>query len=210
MKTFIAAALSLLTLGTASAANKCTGPDGKVTYQDAPCTGAAKSAAVELQPSQSELEKLARQQWRFSRERDPMTDEVMCFAISSEVWLGAGYRQTADVHIQFAVNPNTRGSTLTVRSRQGQTSGIFHVNIDGTGIKVDNNPFVPIAKKISPHAIGFEPGSTTQLVTQMLSAKEARLRIRLWPYDALRDTDAISMRGAQQALQSAMQCGAKP
>ena len=138
-----------------------------------------------------------------------MTDEVMCFAISSEVWLSAGYRQTADVHIQFAVNPNTGGSALTVRSRQGQTPGIFHVNIDGTGIKVDNNPFVPITKKISPHAVGFESSAAAQLVTQMLSAKEARLRIRLWPYDALRDTDAISMRGAHQALQSAMKCGTK-
>ncbi|MEO7159057.1 MAG: hypothetical protein ABIX00_00840 [Polaromonas sp.] len=44
----IAAALSAL-CAPAWAVNKCTGPDGKVTYQDAPCTN--KGGAIEVRPA---------------------------------------------------------------------------------------------------------------------------------------------------------------
>lgn len=48
LKTAISIAL-LLAAGQAMAVNKCTGPDGKVTFQDAPCAG--KGGAIEVKPA---------------------------------------------------------------------------------------------------------------------------------------------------------------
>lgn len=49
MKVSIAAALLVALCAPAWAINKCTGPDGKVAYQDAPCAG--KGETVEVRPS---------------------------------------------------------------------------------------------------------------------------------------------------------------
>lgn len=47
-KIFVVAVALLAT--QAWAVNKCTGPDGKVTYQAAPCSAAASGEALKLQP----------------------------------------------------------------------------------------------------------------------------------------------------------------
>lgn len=50
---FLGTAACLALAAPAWAINKCTGPDGKVSFQDAPCTGGGKGEKVEVRLSSS-------------------------------------------------------------------------------------------------------------------------------------------------------------
>lgn len=50
---FLGTAACLVLAAPAWAINKCTGPDGKVSFQDAPCAGAGKGEKVEVRLSSS-------------------------------------------------------------------------------------------------------------------------------------------------------------
>lgn len=50
---FLGTAACLALAAPAWAINKCTGPDGKVSFQDAPCAGAGKGEKVEVRLSSS-------------------------------------------------------------------------------------------------------------------------------------------------------------
>lgn len=203
---FLAAALSLVCL-PASAVNKCTGPDGKISYQESPCGSSSKSTTVEIQPGPAELAK----QWKFSRQRDDMTGREVCFATSPEVLMNVsrGMYSYATVFVQFSVLPNFGGMAMTVRSRQGEASGLFHTNIDGLGVKVDGGPFVPLTEKVSSNVLSFGEKLPKDLISAMQESQSIRLRLRFWPYDQLQDSQPIGLMGFKKAMLAAMGCASK-
>ena len=207
MKAIATLLVAVSVCGPSAAINKCSGADGRVTYQDAPCDGASKPSTIAVQSAPQDPDK----QWRFVRSKDPMTSQEACFAISPEVIINAsfGTRSYAKVFVQVAVLPNFGGMALTVRSRQGDARGIFHHDIAGLGVRVDDGPFVPLIEKISANALGFSDSVPQGLLAAMEHGQVIRLRLRFWPYDQLHDSGAIGLGGFKQATLSAMRCASK-
>ena len=185
--------------GSAFAINKCTGKDGKVTYQEAPCEGAVNAQQIKVPLSAEELAK----RWEFSRQRDSMTGRAMCFAVSPQVLVRAS-RSYEFIRLQLAVAPGLM--SLTVRTREG-SSTIFHNNIAGLGIKVGEGAFVPLSVKISQHALGFGEGDMPPVLGSLKNAKSFRVRVRFWPWDEHADSEDGSLEGVLPAVQAALKCG---
>lgn len=208
MRSLILLASAAIVSHAAWGANKCTSASGKVTYQDAPCVGASTAAAVEIQPSQRDLEQRAKDQWQFSKVRDSMTGKITCIAVSPTVaeTLGPGYRNTAYLTLQLAVDADTSAAIFTVRTKQEYSSVIFHNNLSGLGAKIGPSTFLPLTKKLGQHVLAFDKALPPELLQELASAKESRLRVRFWPYDQIHDTLPISMSGSKQAILQALRC----
>lgn len=188
--------------GQASAVNKCTSPNGSVSYQAAPCEAAAKAE----QPTHIQSQGLpSSERWDFSKQKDEMTGRTTCFAVSPSaflMWGRGGYNKTR-VRIQIAASPEA-GLSLTVRSTTGGPT--FHPKFAGSGIKIDNNDFLPFTRSIESHGLGFEQGTQPIIIGQLASAQSFRARVRMWPFDELLDTDPISTAGFKGAMQQALAC----
>lgn len=207
MKLFAAFVLVAFACEPAMAVNKCTQADGKIAYQDAPCNSASRASELRLAPPPQD----PALSWRFSREKDAMTGAETCFAVSPEIIMNAsfGMHTYANVSVQLAVLPNFGGMALTVRSRPGEAAGIFHHDISGLGVKVDDGQFVPIDERIASNALGFATGAVPDLLGAMQRGKNIRLRLRFWPYDKLDDSRPIALDGFHQAARLALSCASR-
>lgn len=186
----------------AYAINKCTGADGKASYQEAPCGDAARAQKIDVPSARPEPEEM----WLFSREKDDMTGKTTCFAVSPSGYIswGFGSRNSTNIRVQLAVGTEFSGALLTIRSTTG--GPVFHNNLAGTGMKVDGQPFVELTTKHNAHALGPAPGSATDLLGIMQNGKSFRVRVRMWPYEQLIDTRPIPLAGYESAVKRAMLC----
>lgn len=204
MRNMMLCAAVLATLcAPAWAVNKCTGADGKVVYQDAACSVAAKTVAqVKTWDSTGNTS----QAWRFSRNKDSMTGREVCFAVSPFIYTGdrgvSGGLVT--VWIQVAIGTDA-AVALTVRTSEA-SSKLFHNDISGMGIKVDEKEFTPFTQKVNAHVVSFSDAATFALLAQMETGSQIRMRLRFWPYDQLHDTPPTSMVGFKPALAQAKAC----
>ncbi|QPF74220.1 hypothetical protein G8A07_15705 [Roseateles sp. DAIF2] len=187
------------------AVQKCTLPDGRVVYQDAPCsTGAASSQQVDVvsasgRPGDS---------WEFSRQKDDMTGTSSCFATSPAVYTNyrSVHAKLAYVWVQLHMTPKSEQPAFTVRT-SSSSSDLFHHDLSGTGIKVDRHEFQPFTQRVAAHALSFTSEATeTEVVQQMSVGQDLRLRLRFWPYDKLHDTEPVSLRGFKQAASRMRAC----
>lgn len=187
------------------AVNKCTGPDGKVAYQDAPCANTSKATEVNLSGSTGG----SREGWSFSRQKDEMDGHVTCFASSPTIY--TGYRgihsRMVTVHMQVAMS-KAFPLLLTVRT-SAASSDLFHNDLGSMGVKVDSNEFVPITQKFNAHAIGFSDEVALNVMQQLVAGKQFKMRLRFWPYQQLHDTDPVSLSDFKQAWALARACLAK-
>lgn len=199
----LACAISLLMLTTpAQAINKCKGPDGRISYQEAPCDTAAAGEKLQHVPKGD----ANYETWEFLRERDQMTGATTCFAVSPSthiVW-GRGYRNNTAISMQLAVAAGGTDMSLSVRATSGGPA--FHSKIDGSGIKIDDGEFIRLTRSIGSHGLGVAKTLEPSILGQLSNGRELRIRTRMWPYDDLHDTKAIPLAGFKGAAQRAMAC----
>lgn len=193
---------AMLAAGPSWAINKCTGPDGKVTYQEARCPGASK-AADEVKTWGAGGRPGER--WEFIRQQDEMTGTVACFAGSPYTYVMAS-RTAVAARVLVAFGKGARAVTVRTIDVGGD---LFHTDLSGMGVKVDANEFLPITRSINQHAVGFSPVAQDQLIDQLNGARSIKLRLRFWPYDTLRDSEALSTDGMKQSLAAAQACAAR-
>jgi len=184
------------------AINKCTGPDGKVTYQEAQCPSAS-TAADEVKTWGAGGRPGER--WLFTRQKDEMTGAVVCFAGSPYTYVMAA-RNAVAVRLLVAYGKGAR--VVTVRTIE-VGGDLFHNDLIGMGVKVDGNEFLPITRSVNQHAVGFSPVAQEQLIGQLDGARSIKLRVRFWPYDSLRDSEALPTDGMKQSLAAAQACAAQ-
>ena len=194
-----------LATSPAWAVNKCTGPDGKVAYQDAPCANTSQATTIKL-PDSSNVSGAG---WVFSRQKDEMDGRVVCFAASPTIYTGyrSGRSNLVYVNLQIAMS-KAYPLLLTIRTSTA-SSDLFHNDIGGMGIKVDGNEFVRITEKFNANAVGFTDDVALNVVQQLTDGKTLKMRLRFWPYQQLHDTDPISLGNFKQAWASAHACLAK-
>lgn len=192
----------LLAASPAWAINKCTGPDGKVAYQDAPCGNASKAVEVKLPGNSSG----PRGGWDFSRQKDEMDGHVTCFASSPTIYTGyrGGHNKMVTVHMQVAMS-KAYPLLLTIRTSTAG-SDLFHNDLGSMGVKVDSNEFVPITRKFNANAVGFPDEVALNVMQQLVDGKAFKMRLRFWPYQQLHDTDPISLGSFKQAWALAREC----
>jgi hypothetical protein len=187
----------VLAAGQALAINKCTSPDGKVVFQDAPCTNSQKAESLKITSPIGASDK----QWSYTKEKDQMTGKTTCFVQSPSVWV-RGVKGVPNVYLLVAMRGDVQA--LTVR---GETStDLLHNQLDGMGVKVDENGFIKLTRKINATTVGFSAADQTDLLTQLSNGKQIRARVRFWPWDALGDSEPLSLIGFKQAYALAMQC----
>lgn len=187
---------------SAWAINKCTGPDGRVVYQEAACSSDSKTAEVKVAPTAAQM--AAR--WQFGQFKDEMTGSSVCFLASPTIYTGMRNIQSGFAHVtvQLAVG----GPGVTALSIRTRTSGsdLFHHDLSGTGIKVDGNDFEPLTRRFNAHAVGFSGPQEAAVTRQLEAGRQFRLRLRFWPYQQLHDTDPISLAGFKEAMTKALNC----
>lgn len=200
----VATALAALS-APAWAINKCTAPDGKVVYQEIPCEAKSQAAEVKVFSDKSG----SGQGWKFSRQKDDMDGQVVCFASSPTIY--TGYRgvhsKMIPVHVQVAMS-KAYPLLLSIRT-SAAGSDLFHNDLLGMGVKVDSNEFVPITQKFNANAIGFPDEVMLNVMQQLVEGRELRLRLRFWPYQQLHDTDPVPLGSFKQAWALARECSKK-
>lgn len=191
--------------GPSSAVNKCTGSDGKVIYQEAACASSAKAERIQIAPGP----RAAEGRWSFARQKDSMTGEETCFAASPTTYLLSRPQRyafaTVFLQLSASANGGRKQPLITVRSWESG-DGAFHNDITGTGLRVDELPFVPLAIKYGSHVLGLREESTSALLGQLDAGRAFRVRLRFWPYDQLVDSKPIPLDGYKQAMAAFQRC----
>lgn len=190
----------LLFLGApnAWAVNKCTGPDGKVSYQESPCPTAARTQEMAAAPlSAAEASKL----WQYTRAVDSMTNTKTCAVISPTTYLvGRNYRDVTDARVVVTALANER-FLASVHIGKGN---LIHNDVRGMGLKAEPGQFYPLDIKAGQKLVSTSQSGA--VIDELLAARSVRLRLRFWPYDDLLDTDPIEMAGFRQAMVQAANC----
>ena len=204
-KSLLAAAVLAALCAPSWAINKCTGPDGKVAYQEAPCDANNQGSEIKVVSGKPG----SGQGWQFSRQKDDMNGRVVCFASSPTIY--TGYRgvhsKMISVHVQVAMSKEYP-LLLSIRTSTAG-SDLFHNDLLGMGVKVDGNEFVPITQKFNSNAVGFPDEVALNVMQQLVAGKELRLRLRFWPYQQLHDTDPVPLGSFKQAWALARDCFSK-
>lgn len=202
MRLFLIASLMIVAWGPVYAVNKCKGADGRVTYQEVPCASDQTAEVLKNIPQTARPGGV----WQFLRQRDDMTGGEVCFAVSpiATIYWGRRYAYSVHLMVQLAVPVGGSYASLTVRSRDENSS--FHPRYAGGGIKVGGNEFVPFTRAIESRGLGFEQAVEPTLLAQLGASGDFRLRVRMWPWDTLHDTEPISTSGFAKAAQRAMAC----
>ena len=191
------------------AINKCTLADSKVVYQDAACD--TKSKTIEQVKTWDSTGKTGTtaEVWQYSRQKDSMTGREICFAISPSVLTGYRGVNSGFAHVWVQIAMNAAGLVaLTVRTSEA-SNDLFHNDISGMGVKVDEKEFMPFSRKVTAHALGFSDTSTGALLSQLEGGNHIRMRLGFWPYEKLHDAPPISLIGFKPALAQAKECTKK-
>lgn len=192
-------------ISTAWAVNKCTGADGKISYQEAACTNTVNKVELASAPCCTATDSAS---WQFERSKDSMTGIVTCFATSPKGLISTGPRGTTFVDVQIAL----RKEFASILIRSDRQTDIFHHKLDGMGIKVEGFNFMPITQKTNANAVGFANlvDGASLILSMFPKAKSFQLRLRFWPWDGLNDTfQPISLKGFTQAFALADACAKK-
>lgn len=199
--TATAAVLLAIAAAPAWAINKCTGPDGSVAFQDAPCAATAKKSESVKTWDSNLSGRSTPGTWEFRRTKDDMTGRTGCLVISP-VTTPEPKGDFKFIPVNLAISVAASGTVFGVRTSTDKD--LFHNDIYGMGVKLDNLDFVALDVKAGQHVMGSSKGQ--QLIESLPSARTIRLRLRFWPYDTLYDTMAIDAGGFAQAFAQAKSC----
>ena len=194
---FLAAVL--LVVSPVWAINKCTGADGKVTYQEMACANESKSAETVKTWDNSTSSRS--EAWRFERKKDELTGKVSCFAMSPITYpkIGPGSK-FIPVHAVVL----TTGDTEVLGVRTSDDKNLFHNDVSGIGMKTDNGSFTPMSVKSGSHVVGV--ADSAAMIGALEKSKSLTVRVRFWPYDQLHDMEPISSAGFAAALRQTRAC----
>lgn len=194
--------LMILTWLPAHAINKCTGPDGKVTYQESACPNSAKdSKSIEIRENGSASTAVAGS-WKFTRSDDDMTGKVSCLVTSPVTYPGKKSVPKGFYPISVAILFKPEGSVFGLRT--SENSVIFHSDLSSTGVKTDNSGFIPISVRASGSVVSITDSEA--FISLLDKAQQLQIRARFWPYDQLYDMVPLSMSGYQAAASQARSC----
>lgn len=200
--TLLIVTAALLAASPAWAINKCTGPDGKVTYQEIACpTDAKADQKVKTWQNSSGNEPGS---WKFVRKLDDMTGKVACMAMSPITSPKTpAPNKFIPVHMVVAV---TAESEL-IGLRTSDNSNLFHNDLSGMGVKTDSGPFIPLSIKAGSHVVGVS--NSEALIGALSSSRQLLVRARFWPFEQLYDMEPISSAGFASAINQARTCAGR-
>jgi hypothetical protein len=195
-------ALSVLALvadhGTAGVF-KCTNPDGSVTYSQTKCADSEDESQVELTP---DLADRSNGIWGSELQVDELIGKRYCLLFSR---YGSAFANTTARGMELTPIYIRVSENKTVYVISG-TEGLFAHEIAGLGLRVDDNPFVPIDVRADKHTLAFGSRNSSMLIAQMKDGKSLRGRVAFFPYaEQTRDFE-LSLSGFPTALAQFKQC----
>lgn len=201
-KAFSLLAALLLSSSPAWALHKCKGPDGRVTYSDTHCRTGQEAQDVKVWDSRLSGRSKSGA-WEFRRSKDEMTGKTACLILSPVT--SPDPTKSQDVKFlpaHLVIDVAASGNTFAVRTSTDKD--LFHNDLSGMGVKLDNLEFVPLNVKGGQHVVGSSQGD--KILEALPKARDLRLRLRFWPYDTLYDTLPIHTAGYAAAAEQAHQC----
>ena len=180
--------------------NKCTGADGKVVYQDAPCSSTSKSAEqVKTWDNSSGTSRS--ETWRFESRKDELTGKIACLALSPVTYPKVSVSSKfIPVHAVLAIS----GGSAVLGVRTSDDRNLFHNDVSGMGMKTDNGTFTPMPVKSGSHVVGV--ADSEAMIEALEKSKSLTVRVRFWPYDQLYDMEPIPSAGFSVALRQTRAC----
>lgn len=167
---------------------KCT-KDGKTSFSDKPCTGEqviiTQQIEEKMPPKPAES---ANSSWKFHRSTDEMTGKNICLAVSPNIIVGVEGRDILAATLR--VTGSSLGPIVGLKSERlfKEHPKSFHNDIDGLGIKIGDNAFIPFDEKSGSSVLGFSSEKSRQIVEQLATGNTFRLRLRYWPYEKTYDS----------------------
>ncbi|MBX9935040.1 MAG: DUF4236 domain-containing protein [Burkholderiaceae bacterium] len=197
---FIVALLS--GIKEARAINKCTGADGKVTYQEVACPANAKGdQPIKTWENSARSNGSMPSGWKFERKHDDMTGQVSCLVMSPITFPKTPQPpKFIPVHMVMVVSSGSE----TIALRTSDNSNLFHNDLSGMGVKTDTGQFTPFSVKAGSHVVGI--GSSEALISALENSKNLLVRARFWPYEQLYDMEPIPSAGFGSALKQGRVC----
>lgn len=205
-------ALIVVSLPTTASVYKCESPDGSLEYQGTPCDENEKTTIIEQQASQSVS--ASEGPWELISRIDPMTDKKACIIESPSNFLGEQGNDFLFARVRMKLTPSGNYIVGIYTENPLSTTNVngasFHYDINGLGLRVDSNHFIPVASKASDYVLGFSPQDSDILASEFLNGRVIKLRVRYWPYDKTYDGRGISLSSYRQALQQLHICSNIP
>lgn len=200
-KISIAVALLAGLNGSTWAINKCTGPDGKVAYQETACALSAKEGSQIKTWDNRMGGGNTSDTWKFERKHDEMTGRTSCLVMSPITFPKIAQAQKfIPVHMVLVISPGSE----TIALRTSDNSNLFHNDLSGMGVKTDNGSFTPLTVKAGSHVVGVD--NSDALISALENSKSLQVRARFWPYEQLYDMNPISSAGFSSALRQGRAC----
>lgn len=208
MKFLLLIILMLFSTPSVSALYKCKQDDGSISYQGNPCPEKAETLMKKERPKAS-ANNSDYDKWELIEQIDEMTNNRICVIESGNSYVGKQGSEFLFVRVRITLTDSEQYivglySSSPLSDRQYPPS--FHNDIDGLGIKVDDNQFISVDRKASQRVLGFDVAKSKQIVSQLHSGNEVKLRVRFWPYDQTHDGGKISMRDFENAIKKLKEC----
>lgn len=196
------AILATLAWPAAHAVNKCTGPDGQISYQEAACSPSSKDSKNLAIRESGSATKSVPGSWRFTRSNDEMTGKVSCIVSSPITYPNNKVASKGFYPVNVAILFKTDGSVFGLKTSENTFS--FHNELAGMGVKTDNSTFIPLSVKAGGSVVSVSDSEA--LIGLLANAQNLQVRVRVWPYDQLYDMVPLSMSGYTSAASQAMAC----
>lgn len=194
-----------------SALYKCKKNDGSISYQATKCPEKAETLMKKELPKTSSASS-DYDKWGLIEQIDKMTNNRICVIESGNSYVGKQGSDFLFVRVRVTLTDSGKYvvglySSSPLSDRQYPPS--FHNDISGLGIKIDGNQFILVDRKASQRVLGFDRAKSQQIVSQLHSGNEVKLRVRFWPYDQTHDGGKISMRNFENATVKLKECAEK-
>jgi len=207
MKALYAAVFILLSQQTGAAVYKCTSESGAVSFQGMPCAKQEKAEEIKVNVSSSNRI----EEWELITRIDRIKKEKNCVIQSPTAYLG---RQSGDflfARVRTVLDADGK-YVVGIYSDEsfGKDGNIFHNDISGLGIRVDDNDFVPVSVNANQHVLAFDHEASDALVHEFENGKKMSFRVRYWPYDETFDGVDVPLDTFPRALRQLKECESAP
>lgn len=182
---------------------QCEDKNGNITFQDRICAGKSKQSTLNL-PTQDPKDK-----WELIDETDDMTNKKVCVISSPQTYVG---KQGSDfLFSTIRITKSSSGNYIVglyshLAFDYDREPPPFHHNIQGVGIKIDQNSFITADTQASQRVIGFEVEKSKIIISELSNGNSASVRVRFWPYDYTLDGKNIQLWDFNRALQDLDSC----
>lgn len=138
--------------------------------------------------------------WLVYRGKDEMTDEDICVLTSDSF----SSKNILESEVQLRIFLKLGMPVVFIY--MADEHKIFHNDIEGSGIRIDANTFIPVDSNGGQRIVLWHLEKSKKIISQLKSGNEVKLRFRVWPYDESHTTYPKKVSNFNEKLQELYKC----